>query len=96
MTFLKPICTLQLIQCLQRGLCTYTMRAMRVCQVTGQIYLMRFHFIEKLHDDVNVLLRPLSFLDSSCLIERKVQEVGIGLIIETEGAYTESDRKSVV
>ena len=87
MTFLKPICTLQLIQCLQRGLCTYTMRAMRVCQVTGQIYLMRFHFIEKLHDDVNVLLRPLSLLDSASLIERKIQEVSIRLIIQAERAY---------
>ena len=49
---------------------------------------MRFHFIEKLHDDVNVLLRPLALLDSSSLIERKVQEVSIRLIIQAEGAYS--------
>ena len=84
MTFIKPCLSLELVQCLKNGLCTYTMRAMRVCEVTGKINLMRLHLLKKLYDDIDVSLSTFPFLYSASLIERQIEEMCIGLIVQTE------------
>ena len=43
---------------------------------------------EKFDDDVDVGLCTLTLLDASGLIERKVEEVAVGLVIKTERAYS--------
>ena len=45
---------------------------MWVSKVTGKIDLVRLNLLQKLDDDVNVLLSALALLDTACLIERKV------------------------
>ena len=84
MALLEPFSTLKLVKSLENCLCTYAMCSVRVCKVTGKIYLMWLNLLEKLYDDVDVSLSALALLDSSCLVERKVKEVAVGRIVETE------------
>ena len=56
----------------------------KVSKVTRKVYLMWLNLLEKLNDDVDILLGSIAFLDSTCLIERKIQEVSVGFVIETE------------
>ena len=47
---------------------------------------MRLKFSDKLLYNIYVRLRAREFLDSAGLIEGEVEEVGIGVVIEAEGA----------
>ena len=84
MTLLKPLCTLKLVDCLENSLGTYSVSTMWVCKVTRKINLMRLDLIEKFYTDIYICLCTLAFLDTSGLVERKVEEMCIGLVVETE------------
>ena len=84
MAFLKPFFVLELIQGLKNSLRTYAVCSMRVSKVACKIDLVRLHLLEKRNDDVDVGLGTFALLDSARLIERKVEEVGVGLVVETE------------
>ena len=60
---------------------------MRVSEVAGKVDLMRLNLLKKILDYVDISLRPLAFLDSSGLIERKIEEVGVGLVVESERTH---------
>ena len=87
MAFFEPGLSLELIDGFKHSFGTYTMCAVRVCEVTCKIDLVWLNFLEKFYDDVDVSLCAFSLLDSACLVERKVQEVTVCLVIETERAY---------
>ena len=84
MAFLEPRLVPQLFQRLQYGLRTYPVSAVRVGEIPGHIYLMRPYLLQKGYYDIYVLLCPLAFLYTACLIERKIEEVGIGVRIQPE------------
>ena len=86
MAFFHPCLFLELAQCLQNSLRTYTMRAVRVRKVSCKINLVRLHLLEQFLDDVYVRLCALTLLDSASLIEWKVKEVAVGFVVETERA----------
>ncbi len=77
----EPWLVIELAQSLHYSLRTYAVGAVRVCKVACHINLVGLNFLEKLLYDIYVLLCPLAFLDSSCLVERKVKEVGVGAVI---------------
>ena len=84
MALLEPLCALELLESLENGLCTYSMGSVWVCKVTFEIDLVWLNLLEKLDDDVDVGLSSLSLLDTACLVERKVKEVAVCLVVKTE------------
>ena len=84
MTLLEPLCSLELVDSLKYCLCTYTVSSVWVSKVTGKIDLVWLNLLEKLNDDVDVLLSALALLDTACLIERKVEEVAVCSIVKAE------------
>ena len=84
MALLEPFLALQLIDGLENSLCTYAVCSMRVGKVSCKIYLMRLNLLKECDDDVDIGLCTLSLLDSACLIERKIEEVAVGLVVQTE------------
>ena len=84
MALFEPLCALELIDSLENGLSTNSVSTMRVSKVTCKIDLMRLNLTEKLRNDVDICLCALALLDTSCLIERKVKEVAVCSVIETE------------
>ena len=57
---------------------------MRVGEVTGCIDLMGLDVAEELYDNLDVGFAEFTLLDASGLVEREVEEVGVGLVIEPE------------
>ena len=84
MAVFEPSLSLELVDSLKNSLRAYTMCAVRVSEVTGKINLMWLNLLEKFNDDVDVGLCTFSLLDSSGLVERKVKEVAVGLVVEAE------------
>ncbi len=54
MALLEPLGTLELIDSLKNGLCTYTVCSVWVSEVTCEVDLMRLNLLEELDDDVDV------------------------------------------
>ena len=81
---LEPFGTLKLVESFEHCLCTYAVCSVWVCEVTCKIYLVWLNLLEELNDDINVGLCALTLLDSSGFVERKVKEVAVCGIIETE------------
>ena len=84
MTLFEPCLALKLVESLENCLCTYTVSTMRVSEVACEIDLVRLYLLEESDDDVDVGLGTLSLLDSAGLIERQIEEVAVGLVIQTE------------
>ena len=84
MTLFQPFCATKLIERFENCFSTYTMCAVRVSKVAGKIDLMWLYLLEKFDDDVDICLGALTFLDASCLIERKIEEVSVGLVVKSE------------
>ena len=84
MALLEPLCAFKLVEGLKNSLCTYSVCAVWVSKVACKIDLVRLDLLEKCCNDVNVGLSALALLDASCLIERKVEEVAVGCIVESE------------
>ena len=82
--FLEPGFIFELVKGFEYRFRADTVRAVRVGKVSCHIYLVRFHFLEKPDDDVYVFLGPFPFLYSAGLIERKVEEMGVGVRIQSE------------
>ena len=87
MAVIQPICILKLIQCFKYCLSTYSVCTMRVSEITCKIYLVWLNLLEKFDYYIYVCLSPLPFLDASGLIEWKIEEMSIGLIVKTEGTH---------
>ena len=47
---------------------------------------MRLNLAQQLHDNLGVGIRQLTLLDTSGLVERQVEEVGVGAVVQTECA----------
>ena len=82
---LEPLCsTLKLLESLENGLCTYSVGSVWVSKVTCEVDLVRLNLLEKLDYDVDVGLCSLALLDTACLVEWKVKEVAVCLVVKTE------------
>ena len=81
---LHPFLSLELPDGLKHGFGTNPVRSVRIRKISCEIYLMRSDFLEKVDDDIHILLCTDTFLDASCLVERKVEEVGVGVLVESE------------
>ena len=81
---LHPSLALKLVEGLKHGLGADAVCSVRVCEVSCHIDLVRLNLLEQVDDDVDVLLCALPFLDASRLVERKVEEVGVGVVVQTE------------
>ena len=81
---LCPIIVLHHIPCAEHRLDAHAVCAVWVCEVSGGIDLMGFHLAEELHHDVDIGIAELALLDATGLIERQVEEVGVGLVVEAE------------
>ena len=84
MAILEPCFAFELLKSLKYGFCTYSVCSVWVSKVTCKIDLMRLYLLEKLGDDVDVRLSPLSLLDAAGLVERKVEEMAVGLVVQSE------------
>ena len=60
---------------------------MGVGKVAGGVDLMGLDLAQQLDDDFDVLLRELALLDAARFVERQVEEVGVGVGVQTERAY---------
>ena len=84
---LGPVIVFHHIPCSEHGLDTYAVCAVRVGEVASGIDLVGLHLAEEVYHDVDVGFAELALLDAARLIEGEVEEVGIGLVVEAEGAY---------
>ena len=84
MALLEPLCTLELLESLENGLCTNSVGSVWVSKVTCEIDLVWLNLLEKIDDDVDVGLSSLSLLDTACLVEWKVKEVAVCLVVKAE------------
>jgi len=82
--FLEPCLVLELLEGFKHGFRTYPVCPVRVCKVSGKVYLVWLYLLEKVDDDVDILLGPFPFLDSARLVERKVEEMGICILVKSE------------
>ena len=57
---------------------------MRVGKVAGHKDHVGLQLVQQGLDDVDIGLRARKFLDAAGLIERQIQEVGMGLVVKTE------------
>ena len=87
MAVLKPLLAFALTQRLKNSFCANPMSSVRVSEVACNINLVRLNLVEKFENDVYILLSPLSLLDASCLIERKVEEVSVCVGVKTERTH---------
>ena len=86
MAIFEPGFSLELVYSLKHCLGTYAVCTVRVRKVACKVNLMWLNLLQKFNDDIDVCLCPFPLLDSSGLVERKVKEVAVGLVIETERA----------
>lgn len=84
MAVLEPFLTLKLVESLKYGFCADSVRSVRVCKVSGYIDLVRLYFLEQVYYYINVGLCPFAFFDSSGLIERKVEEMCVRIVVQSE------------
>ena len=87
MAVFKPLLAFALTQRLKNRFCADPMSSVRVSEVACNINLIRLNLVEKFENDVYILLSPLSLLDTSCLIERKVEEVRVCVGVKTERTH---------
>ena len=74
----------QLLDCLESSLGTYSVCSMRVGKVACHENLVRTKFLDQRLDDIQIRLCTRKFLHSAGLIERKIEEVDIGIVVKTE------------
>ena len=60
---------------------------MWVGKVARSIDLVGTYLAQELYDDVDICLCELALLDTSSLVEGEVEEVGVGIGVEAEGAH---------
>ena len=87
MALFQPFVVLHDFQRAQHGLHAGAVRAVGVGQVAGGVDLVGLDLAQQLDDDVDVLLREQSLLDAARFVERQVEEVGVGVGVQTERAY---------
>ena len=75
---------LELLNGLQGSLGADTVGSVRVSKVTGHEYLVRTQPLQEILDDVKVGLGTRHLLHAAGLVERKVEEMDIGIVIEAE------------
>ena len=59
---LQPLLTLETAQSLQNSLRADTVRTVRIGKIARKIYLMRLDLLQKVDDDLDILIRTLPFL----------------------------------
>ena len=74
----------QLLDRFQHGLGADPVRSVRIGQVARHVDLVRAEPDDQFLDDVDVLLRARQFGHAAGLVERQVEEVCVGVVIQTE------------
>ena len=82
-----PVVILGDIEGLEDCLHTGAVCAVWVGKVASGVYLVRTHLTEQLDDDVDILRGEGTLLDAARLVKWQVEEVGVGVGVETEGAH---------
>ena len=81
---------LELFDGLKGGLGADPVRSVRVGEVTCHVDLVRVDPDDQLLDNVKVFLRARQFRHSARLVERQVEEVDIGVVVEPEASVRSS------
>ena len=84
MAFLEPCLACKLVERFKNSLRTYAMCSMRVCKVTGEVDLVWLYFLKQFNYYIDISLCAFSLLDASCLVERQVEEMAVGLVVQSE------------
>ena len=87
MTLLEPLVILNHLDSLQDNLDAGAVCSVRVREVARSVDLVRLHLTQQLRYDVDILLGERTLADAAGLVERKVEEVCVGVRVETERTH---------